>query len=974
MKLKRIVSLGLVCALLLFPAEGALKDKILDRTRILWEKETELTETVTLTECVFDNGERQNEHYITYEPNTNVLPMTAFGETITQRLTLPEMEEVEEGRRFIAAVNGDYFVMATGVPLGIVLQEHSLESSDDGHYAFGFMDDGTAVFGKPGLKLTFRVGTETYRIQGVNKTLESGGFYLYSSAWGEDTGANTETWNVVLRPKTPFGLTIDSDSVFQIEDCYRSDKPAIIPTGRYVLCLTTDSDDWRLDGVKELKYGSQLTIEPSLADESFEGCSNAMGCLYPLVRNGVIVDDLEETDRTKAPRTAVGIREDGSVLFYTVDGRQKGYSEGLTLEETARRLLDLGCVDAGTMDGGASTVLGAQLPGEDDCAVRNRPSNGQMREVPVYLALVGKQRSSKKLKTLSVNSEAAALLTGTEIQLTAGGCDECGTPVRLKEVEWDCDRGDITEDGLFRAPKSECTADITVTVGDVEGELSIPIVSQPDTFLLMEEETRQEVTELTMRVGESIDLTADVFWEGLQVWASDETLDWFVMGDVGVITEDGKFTAGGEGGMGLIRVSAGKANKQITVKVIGEVSAADTFEDVSSGTTQGLKWSGERLRDKVKYGFGSLKLEYDLEEGTVSFPMDKYETELMPYGSLWVWTDGSANRLYARYENETILLDSMEHTGWRLMRLNPGTYGKLEALEVRGEGSGTLWLDQLILSENEADTEAPVLSLEMNGTLVFASVKDLEDSEIPQSRISLTLDGTALEFGYEPETGAILAALDELPKQPSRLTLTATDRFGNIGSTGILLGGTEPGPFSDMAGHWAESYVNHLAATGVTSGRDDGNGGLTFDPDSPITRAEFAVMLCRWLKVDTGSYAQELGKFTDSEEIPDWARPSAAAAASMGLIQGAAAVDGLYFLPQDTLTRAQAAVILGRTMAGGRMGSDLPFEDAEQIPSWAASYISQLAFMGVMRGDGVNFSPNGQLTRAQTAKMLSELS
>ena len=73
------------------------------------------------------------------------------------------------------------------------------------------------------------------------------------------------------------------------------------------------------------------------------------------------------------------------------------------------------------------------------------------------------------------------------------------------------------------------------------------------------------------------------------------------------------------------------------------------------------------------------------------------------------------------------------------------------------------------------------------------------------------------------------------------------------------------------------------------------------------------------------------------------------------------------------LTRAQAAVILGRSMEGGRMSADLSFPDAAEIPAWAVSYISELCFMGVMRGDGTRLDPNGYLTRAQAAKLLTEL-
>ena len=976
MKFKRIAAFGLVCAMLLTPAMGAeTKGKTgRSKNQLLWEKETEIAESVTLTESVFDNGARQNEHYISYTPNRTVQPLVTFGDTLRQRTTLPEIEASEEGgRRVLAAVNGDYFVMATGTPVGLVMRNGDLASSDGGNYAIGFRSDGSAIYGKPGLKLNFSIGKEEYRIQYINKDFVSGAFCLYTRDWGTETGVKQETWNAVLEPNHWRDVGLSGDTVYTVVKCYRSDGSVPIPEGCSVLCLSADSDSWRLDGLKSLEPDDQLTLEPELKDERFADCTDAMGSLYPLILNGRVVDDLDEIDRTKAPRTAVGIREDGTVLFYTVDGRQSGYSEGLTLEETALRLLELGCVDGGTLDGGASTAIGAQTPGTEECAIRNQPSGGSLRPVPTYLMLTAKAKGSRKLKTLSIYSEAQALLCGTEIQLTAGGCDECGYPVKIKEPEWDCDGGDITEDGLFTAPRRQDTVEVTVDSGNVRGSLTIPVVDSPDTFLIMNEKNRQEVTSLTMRAGEEISLCAEAYWEGLQLWLTDEQFEWSVSDGVGEITEDGVFTAGGDGGLGLIRVAAGKKSRQIIVTVRGEVTCADAFESVEFGSGGGFAWSGESQRDHVKFGFGSMKLEYDLSSGGASLSMTEYPAEGVNYGSLWVWTDGSGNRLYARYANEVILLDEMRQKGWKRMTLEPAAYGRLESLELRGEGSGTLWLDQFLLSDSEPDTDAPILSLEIDGTEVSGRVTDLGEREFSAQRIQLTLDGEALPFTYNSASGLLTASLNDIPAEPRRLALTATDRCGNRNRVSILLPGAGSAFFSDMTGHWAESYVDHLAAQGVVNGWDDGQGGTVFDPDSPITRAEFAVMLCRWLKLDTESDTQATEQFADSADIPDWARPGVAAAVNEGLIQGAAAIDGLFFFPQQSLTRAQAAVILGRTMPGGSMGSDLPFDDADAIPDWAASYVSQLAFLGVMRGDGVSFRPNGALTRAQAAKLLSEL-
>jgi len=58
------------------------------------------------------------------------------------------------------------------------------------------------------------------------------------------------------------------------------------------------------------------------------------------------------------PRTAVGIESDDKHMWMVVvDGRQKGYSEGVTLEELAKIMLELGCRDAVNLDGGGSSIM-----------------------------------------------------------------------------------------------------------------------------------------------------------------------------------------------------------------------------------------------------------------------------------------------------------------------------------------------------------------------------------------------------------------------------------------------------------------------------------------------------------------------------------------------------------------------------------------------------------------------------------------
>jgi exopolysaccharide biosynthesis protein len=71
----------------------------------------------------------------------------------------------------------------------------------------------------------------------------------------------------------------------------------------------------------------------------------------------------------------VGFTADGKVLMVVVDGRQKKWSIGLTLNQFARLFKRLGAVYALNLDGGGSSTM--VINGE----VVNRPSSGFERRV-----------------------------------------------------------------------------------------------------------------------------------------------------------------------------------------------------------------------------------------------------------------------------------------------------------------------------------------------------------------------------------------------------------------------------------------------------------------------------------------------------------------------------------------------------------------------------------------------------------------
>ncbi|MNJ99946.1 hypothetical protein D3C87_177270 [compost metagenome] len=79
-------------------------------------------------------------------------------------------------------------------------------------------------------------------------------------------------------------------------------------------------------------------------------------------------------NKLRHPRTAIGIKPDGSVLLLTIDGRQQN-SAGVSLFELAKIMKWLGCTSAINLDGGGSTALWVKNFGEN--GVVNHPSDNK---------------------------------------------------------------------------------------------------------------------------------------------------------------------------------------------------------------------------------------------------------------------------------------------------------------------------------------------------------------------------------------------------------------------------------------------------------------------------------------------------------------------------------------------------------------------------------------------------------------------
>ncbi|HMR49620.1 MAG TPA: phosphodiester glycosidase family protein [Arachnia sp.] len=133
------------------------------------------------------------------------------------------------------------------------------------------------------------------------------------------------------------------------------------------------------DGAMAVYDETTTSAEQLLADGAWQTLSFGPA----LVENGQIIDGIDEVEidtnvgnhsvQGTHPRTAIGIIDSNHFLFVVVDGREKGYSRGVSMTELAQIMQDLGATTAYNLDGGGSSEL--WFDGE----VVNQPSNGGER-------------------------------------------------------------------------------------------------------------------------------------------------------------------------------------------------------------------------------------------------------------------------------------------------------------------------------------------------------------------------------------------------------------------------------------------------------------------------------------------------------------------------------------------------------------------------------------------------------------------
>ncbi len=287
-----------------------------------------------------------------------------------------------------------------------------------------------------------------------------------------------------------------------------------------------------------------------------------------LVKDGVTLYPAEDhAGLSRAPRTAIGIKADGNVVLYVVDGRQAPKSAGMTLHELAQTMIDMGCVDAVNCDGGGTSTIVTEREGSGELSVKNVPSDGSERPTLGTLMVISTAKPDGEFHHASIEPKDELYTPGSKVQFTVTGVDSAGGVAPLPEDgAWaidatSSDMGTIDpQTGIFTA-NADAEGEVKVQYisgGATVGSASIDLV-KPDSIVFLNDE-------MSLGFEESSDLNIIVKYKGVEVNYKPTDILWELSNAEMGTFADGIFTS-----------SDGKT-------INGTVTATSAFDETVNST------------------------------------------------------------------------------------------------------------------------------------------------------------------------------------------------------------------------------------------------------------------------------------------------------------------------------------------------------------------------------------------------------
>jgi len=484
-----------------------------------------------------------------------------------------------EGHRIVGAVNGDFYATG-GIPINAQVLQGELLRRPIEREAFGVSDAKepfAGIFSFSGTVWSDEDSSAT--IHGVNEIRNTDYLIVYNRYMGSSTGTNEWGTEIIAEyisdpvvNDTVFLKVTAKDSIMASGHGNNS-----IPANGLVLSGHGTSGGFLS---RNVFVGDTIKMMLKLPRET-RRIMELIGGGPSLITGGSITvpDGSFSTDRH--PRTAVGFSQDSTLLYlFVVDGRQAGFSVGMSLFELADYMLDWGVYCGINLDGGGSSTMVVRNQ------VKNSPSDsGVERSVANALMVVSKAPTSE-FAQLRISPREVYLLSETGKQFQVKGYDQYYNPVSFQSemLQWECDTalGTISSAGLFTAGTDIVSGYVYAMIDTVRDSVLVHVTEiksvelEPEPMILKIGEKQQVYAIARDNYNNEIDLSADDY-------------SWSVTGNVGTISNTGLFSAG-NAGEGEIFAEYRNVTGSIPVSVgVAANVVIDDFDNVNSWSLSGSR-------------------------------------------------------------------------------------------------------------------------------------------------------------------------------------------------------------------------------------------------------------------------------------------------------------------------------------------------------------------------------------------------
>lgn len=227
----------------------------------------------------------------------------------------------------------------------------------------------------------------------------------------------------------------------------------------------------------------------------------------------------------------------------------------------------------------------------------------------------------------------------------------------------------------------------------------------------------------------------------------------------------------------------------------------------------------------------------------------------------------------------------------------------------------------------------------------------------------------------DKHTGAYVYIPDKGYTGSDSFVYVVRDEYGNYSTSAVVDLQINAIPssavYSDIEGSIYASAAIRMGSAGIMNGTQVGKE-CYFKPSDEISRVEFLVTAMS----AAGITAEDASKyvnidFADNSDIPVSMRGYVALAGKRGYITKNSADEKVNFKPHESISRAEAAVILSNIIGYANKTTVTAFADSDNIPSWADKALTSLYALGILDVRDGTANPTAKINRGTTAVWLA---